>query len=181
MVLAAASGIALSQTDRPSLTTRKEYANSNLLFSREMFIAPGFEVPKTCIRVQPNGKFHRENSTNDSKPKYAEEGQLSEEELAELKAMIDDAEFKMYRQDPDAAPKTVSMQVGYRLFSLTVVRGEGRPQELTFVNTAKTTAEPPKMQALHKRLTELGKRKDPALQRAQVDGCREHIDRPAPK
>src|SRR5512140_2064360 len=138
------AGWAMAQSERPALTTRKDFANSNLLFAQEDVIGSS-EVTRHCIRIQPDGRFHREKSEAQSKAKFGEAGQLSETELSQVKDMIDDPEFKTYRQDPDAFPKTARLQIGYEIFSLSIVRDGFHPQDLFFINDPKTTAEPPKL------------------------------------
>jgi hypothetical protein len=162
------------QETKPALITRKQFAESNLLFSWQRDIGQGFEITQSCIRIHPSGNFHREFSKDGSKPKFAEIGKLSDSELAELKAMLQDSEFHSYRQDPNELPKTgIRLQAGYQIFSVSIYRAtEDRPQDLLFFNDAKTTAEPPKVQQLQRLLKELETRKDPTLQRVTPDGCR---------
>ena len=170
-----------AQNDRPALITRKQFAESNLLFSSQRDVKAGFTVVQSCIRIQPDGFFHRETSEQPSKPKYAEVGKLTAAELADLKAMLDDPEFKTYFQNPENAPHVITMEVGYQMFAVSIYRPtKDRPQELFFVNTDRSTAEPPKVQTLQKFLHELETRKDPTLEKVQADGCKAHVN-PAPE
>jgi hypothetical protein len=173
LLIAASAGTLLAQDKPPALITRKQFAEANLLFSWQRDIGAGFEVTQSCIRIHPSGNFHREVSKGGSKPKFAETGKLSDNELAELKSILDDPEFRSYRQDPDKLPKQVIVfDVGYQIFSISAFRAnEPRPQDLLFFNDAKTTAEPPKVRRLQERLHDLETRKDPTLQRVPADGC----------
>ena len=174
------SECAIAQSDRPALTTRKDFAESNLLFSLEDVIENS-AVTRHCIRIQPDGRFHREKSEAQSKAKFGETGQLSETELSQLKAMLDDPEFKTYRQDPDAFPRTARLKIGYEIFSLSVVRDGLHPQDLFFINDPKSTAESTKIQLLQRFLRDLERRKDSSLKRVPADGCRPHVDQASPK
>jgi hypothetical protein len=175
---------AIAQSDRPALTTRKEFANSNLLISLEDVIGTT-EVTRRCIRIQPDGRFHREKGSLESKAKFGEAGQLSSTELAQLKAMLDDPEFKSYRQDPNAFLKTDRPSLGYRLgheiFKLSIARDGVHHQDLFFDNEPNASAAPAKIQALQHFLRDLERRKDPTLKRVPADGCRPHVNRPSSK
>jgi hypothetical protein len=173
LIAAIAGSLPAQDKNKPALITRKQYAESNLLFGWQRDIGQGFEVTQSCIRIHPNGSFHRETSKGGSKPKFAEIGKLPDSELAELKAMLQDPEFKSYRQDPNELPnRAIVLDVGYQIFSVSIFRAnEPQPQNLLFFNTAKSTAEPSKVQQLQNRLHELETRKDPTLQRVTPDGC----------
>ena len=170
---------ATAQSDRPALTTRKEFANSNLLFSQEDTIGTT-EVTRYCIRIQPDGRFHREKGTLESKPKFGEAGRLTENELAQLKAMLNDPELKTYHQDVNAFLKTDRPSLGYRLgheiFKLSIARDGVHHQDLFYDNDPHSSSAPPKIQTLQRFLRDLERRKDPSVQRVRADGCRPHLD-----
>ena len=65
---------AFSQThDRPALTTRQEFAKANLLVSSHDVVGRS-QLTHFCIRIQPDGRFHRERAISTSFAPYAEVG-----------------------------------------------------------------------------------------------------------
>ena len=79
---------------------------------------------------------------------------------------------KISNQLPKVRDHTIKLP-GYQIFSVSVFRINEKsiPRIYSSSTTLKTTAEPPKVQQLQKRLAELETRKDPTLQRVPADGC----------
>jgi hypothetical protein len=173
LLIAACAGSLLAQDNKPALITRKQFAKSNLLFAWQRDIVAGFKTTESCIIIHPSGNFHRESWKEESKAKFAEIGKLSDSELTELKATLDDPGFRAYRQDPHQVPKpTIPLDVGYQIFSVSIFRtSEDQPQNLVFYSNAEYTAEPPEIQRLQQRLHDFETRQDPSIQRVPADGC----------
>jgi hypothetical protein len=167
-----------AQSNKPALTTRKDFANANLLFSLEDIIGTT-EVTRYCIRIQPDGRFQREKGSTESKAKFGEAGQLSPSELTQLKAMLNDPEFKALRQDPNAFMKSDNPSAGYKkghkTFKLTVVRDGVHRQNFFFSYDPESNTVPAKIQIIQNFVSELEQRKDASLQRVAADGCRPHV------
>lgn len=166
----------MAQSDKPALTTRKEFANSNLLSAVEDIIGR-VEVTRHCITIQQDGRFHRETGSTDFEVKFGESGRISESELRQIKQILDDPEFKTYRHSPDDYPKTAGFKIGDETFRLTVVRDGVHSQYLFYINNPAFSDEPPKLRELNKLLRDLETRKDPSLKRAPANGCLPRVDR----
>jgi hypothetical protein len=169
------SGFALAQSGRPALTTRKEFAATNLLFAVEDIIG-AVEVTRNCITIQQDGRFHRETGSTEFGAKFGETGRVSESELRQLKAMIEDSEFKNFRHSGDDYPKTAGFKIGDQTFRLTVVRDGTHSQYLFYKSNPAFADEPHKVRQLNKLLRDLETRNDSSLKRVPADGCRQRVN-----